>query len=190
MKHDSIDPAQNIKLVVLDLDGVLTDGGLYIDNDGHVSKRFNAQDGLGIKILQKAGIPVAIVTGLASKAARVRAEQLGIIDYSEGKHKKNLVVDAFRRKYGLAWNEVAYVGDDWIDLGPMSLVGFPIAVANAQPEVKAAAAWVTQTPGGAGAVREVARRILAAQNLTKKALAYWVDASKPEPDAENAEGVQ
>lgn len=190
MKHDSNDPARDIKLVVLDLDGVLTDGGLYIDDEGHVSKRFNVQDGLGIKILQKVGITVAIVTGLASGAARARAKQLGITDYSEGKHQKNSVVDGFRRKYGLSWKEVAYVGDDWIDLGPMNLVGFPIAVANAQPEVKAAAAWVTQAAGGAGAVREVARRILTAQNRMEKALEHWVDSSKPEADTEKTKGVQ
>ena len=188
--HDSSDPARHIKLLVLDLDGVLTDGGLYIDNNGHVSKRFHVQDGLGIKILQKMGIHVAIVTGLASGAARARAEQLGIVDYSEGKHKKNLVVDEFRRKYELSWAEVAYVGDDWVDLGPMGLVGFPIAVANAQPEVKAAAAWVTQTPGGAGAVREVARRILTARNLMEDALVSWTDMSKPETVAENTEDAQ
>lgn len=190
MKHDVVDPARDIKLLVLDLDGVLTDGGLYIDNNGQVSKRFNVQDGLGIKILQKAGIAVAIVTGLASGAARARAEQLGITDYSEGKHQKNQVVDAFRRKYGLSWKEVAYIGDDWIDLGPMSLVGFPIAVANAQPEVKAAAAWTTTAEGGAGAVREVARHILTVQGLMKEALEYWVDSTIPKGDGEKAKGVQ
>ncbi|MBQ4132849.1 MAG: HAD-IIIA family hydrolase [Desulfovibrionaceae bacterium] len=165
--------ASKIKMLVLDVDGVLTDGGLYYDPDGREMKRFHAQDGLGVKMLLRLDIRVGVITGLKSGAVSARIRKLGIVDYAEGIDQKLPVLDAMRLKYGLDWSEIAYVGDDWIDLGPFSRVGLPIAVANAQPEVKIRARYITMSCGGNGAVREVARLILTAQNKIDQTLAHW-----------------
>lgn len=165
--------AANIKMLVLDVDGVLTDAGLYYGPEGCELKRFNAQDGLGIKMLLRLGIQVGVITGLKSKAVAARMKDLGITDYAEGIDHKLLVLDSMRAKYNLSWGEIAYVGDDWIDLVPFSKVGLAIAVANAQPEVKDCASYTTKACGGDGAVREVARLILLAQGKISKALEHW-----------------
>lgn len=165
--------AANIRMLVLDVDGVLTDAGLYYDSEGQELKRFNAQDGLGIKILLRMGIKVGVITGLKSQAVRARMSALGIDDYAEGIDQKLPILDQMRQKHDLSWEEMAYVGDDWIDLVPLSKVGLSVAVANAQPEVKEAAIYVTQACGGHGAVREVVRLILDAQGKISTAMAHW-----------------
>ncbi len=165
--------ARDVKLLVLDLDGVLTDGGLYYDPSGQVMKRFHVHDGFGIKAAMAVGIETAIITGLKSTSARARAERLGIKYYVEGEESKLAPLKKIRECCGLAWHELAYVGDDWIDLVPMSKVGFPVAVCNAQPEVLDAAMYVTRFSGGNGAVREVIRFILNAQGKLEEALACW-----------------
>ena len=165
--------AEKIRMLVLDVDGVLTDGGLYYDPEGRELKRFHAQDGLGVKMLLRLGFQVGVITGLKSMAVAARIHKLGIEDYAEGIDQKLPVLDGMRLKYGLSWSELAYVGDDWIDLTAFSKVGLPIAVANAQPEVKAHARYITQAEGGNGAVREVARLLLTAQNKIDQALAHW-----------------
>ncbi len=168
--------AQNIRMLVLDVDGVLTDAGLYLDGQGNEFKRFNAQDGLGVKILLRLGIQVGVITGLKSQAVRTRIEALGVKDYAEGIEHKLEVIDGMRNKYNLSWQQMAYVGDDWIDLAPLHKVGLPIAVANAQKEVKDIAAYITTASGGHGAVREVVRLLLEAQGKLNEALAYWTKA--------------
>lgn len=165
--------AANIRMLVLDVDGVLTDAGLYYDPDGRELKRFNAQDGLGVKILLRLGFKVGVITGLKSGAVAARMQKLGVTDYAEGIDQKLPVLDEMRAKYNLAWEEIAYVGDDWIDLSALAKVGLPIAVANAQPEVKDRAIYVTQACGGHGAVREVTRLLLTAQGRVGEALAHW-----------------
>ena len=165
--------AQNMRMLVLDVDGVLTDAGLYLDGQGNELKRFNAQDGLGIKILLRMGIQVGVITGLKSKAVRARMEALGVTDYAEGVEHKLRELDAMRQKYKLTWQEMAYVGDDWIDLAPLHKVGLPIAVANAQKEVKDVASYITTASGGHGAVREVVRLLLESQGRLNEALSYW-----------------
>jgi len=165
--------ASKIRMLVLDVDGVLTDAGLYYDPDGRELKRFNAQDGLGIKILLRLGIQVGVITGLKSKAVAARMEKLGVTEYAEGIDQKLPVLDVMRSKHNLSWDEIAYVGDDWIDLPAFAKVGLPIAVANAQPEVKERAVHITQASGGNGAVREVVRLILTAQGKISTALAHW-----------------
>lgn len=165
--------ARDIKVIVLDCDGVLTDGGLYYDSEGKVSKRFNVQDGLGIKVVQKAGIPVAVITGLDSEAVKSRIASLGIDDYFAGFLDKMECLEIIRSKYGVGLEHMAYVGDDWVDLGPMRAVGLPVAVANAQPETKDIALLVTQARGGEGAVREVVRFILKAQGKLEQAMSRW-----------------
>ncbi|UZP68248.1 HAD hydrolase family protein [Desulfovibrio mangrovi] len=165
--------AKEIKVIVLDCDGVLTDGGLYYDAEGKVTKRFNVQDGLGIKVVQKVGIPVAVITGLESDAVKARITTLGIDDYFSGFLDKMDCLEIIRSKYGITMQNIAYVGDDWVDLGPMRAVGLPIAVANAQPETKDVARFVTQSRGGDGAVREVIRFILKAQGKLEQAMSRW-----------------
>lgn len=167
------DFARSISLLVLDVDGVMTDGGLYYDDEGRVTKRFNVQDGLGIKLAQAAGITVAVITGLTSGAVEARIRSLGIQDYHAGFLHKSECIDGIRRKHNLEWSQVAYLGDDWVDFGPLKLVGLPMAVANAQPEVKALARYVTTANGGHGAVREAIRFLLAEQGLLDRMLESW-----------------
>ena len=155
--------AQAVKLVVLDCDGVLTDGGLYYDHDGNVMKRFNVLDGLGIKAAQKCGITIAVITGLDAKSVATRMNDLGIVDYYAGHLKKVACIEEIKNKYQLEWEEIAYVGDDWIDIPPMRKVGLPIAVANAMPEVKELALMQTENSGGHGAVREALNFIMHSQ---------------------------
>ncbi|HEU6438215.1 MAG TPA: HAD-IIIA family hydrolase [Nitratidesulfovibrio sp.] len=172
-RHPAQDLARSISLLVLDVDGVMTDGGLYYDDEGRVTKRFNVQDGLGIKLAQAAGITVAVITGLTSGAVEARIRSLGIKDYHAGFLDKSECIDGIRRKYNLEWSQVAYLGDDWVDFGPLKLVGLPMAVANAQPEVKALARYVTTVSGGHGAVREVIRFLLDQQGVLNRMLESW-----------------
>ncbi len=162
-----------VKLLVLDLDGVMTDGGLYYRPDGDTIKRFHVHDGFGIKMAMDMGIEVAVITGLKSISARARMDRLGINYYVEGREDKVAPLDEIRYACGLNWHELAYVGDDWVDLAPMAKVGFPVAVLNAQSEVMEAALYITKLAGGSGAVREVVQFILAAQNKLDEALARW-----------------
>lgn len=167
--------AAKIALLVLDIDGVMTDGGLYYDDTGRISKRFNVQDGLGVKLAQSVGLHVAVITGLASGAVEERVRTLGIVDYYAGSLEKTASIDAIRSKYGLEWSQVAYMGDDWVDFGPMNLVGLPVAVSNAQPEVKAIAKHITAAKGGEGAVRELIMLILQSQGKLEPLLTRWME---------------
>lgn len=168
-----IQAASDIRLLVLDVDGVLTDGGLYYDLQNQVMKRFDVQDGLGIKIAQQAGICVAVITGLDSPAVAARVRDLGITDYYAGYLDKRACLEELRERYNLQWEQMAYLGDDWVDLSVMDMVGLPLAVANAQPEVKNIASYVTTAKGGQGAVREIIRHLLMAQGKYDAVLAAW-----------------
>jgi 3-deoxy-D-manno-octulosonate 8-phosphate phosphatase (KDO 8-P phosphatase) len=168
-----VQAAMKIRLLVLDVDGVLTDGGLYYDLQDQVMKRFDVQDGLGIKIAQQAGIIVAVITGLVSKAVETRIRDLGITDYYAGYRDKGDCLEEIRQRHGLDWSHIAYLGDDWVDLSVMGMVGLPLAVANAQPEVKGIASYVTLARGGQGAVREVIRHLLMAQGKYEAVLSAW-----------------
>lgn len=174
---DAESRARDIKLIVLDVDGVMTDGGLYFDEKGSVSKRFNAQDGLGIKFAQSAGLRVAVITGLASGAVEARIKALKIEDYYQGTTEKTAALDAIRIRHGFEWSEIAYVGDDWVDFGPLRMVGFPVAVQNAQPEVKELARYITVARGGEGAVREVVMFILQQQGKYQELYDHWMATS-------------
>lgn len=165
--------AEKIRMLVLDVDGVLTDGGLYYDLQSQVMKRFNVQDGLGIKLALSSGIGIAVITGLVSPAVESRIKDLGIQDYYAGFQDKRNCLKEIKEKYSLQWDEIAYLGDDWVDLAVMLKVGFPLAVANAQPEVKNIAKYVTAACGGDGAVREVIRLLLMAQGKYEAILAQW-----------------
>jgi 3-deoxy-D-manno-octulosonate 8-phosphate phosphatase (KDO 8-P phosphatase) len=155
--------AQAIRLLILDVDGVLTDGRLYFDAKGETLKVFHVRDGHGLKMLQRAGIEVAFVSGRRSDAASHRAEELGISRFHEGVRDKVAVLEEIMAAMGIEASQVAAVGDDLVDLPHMSRVGLAVAVADAVPEVIAAAHWVTSLPGGRGAVREVCDLVLKAQ---------------------------
>jgi 3-deoxy-D-manno-octulosonate 8-phosphate phosphatase (KDO 8-P phosphatase) len=155
--------ARRIRALVLDVDGVLTDGGLYYDAEGNVTKRFHVQDGLGIKLAQAAGVEVAVITGLSHKAVESRVRELGISEYHHGHVDKLPLLEKVRDNLGLEFSDMAYLGDDWVDAEAMRAVGLPMAVSNAQPEVLEIAAWVSSAPGGGGAVREAVRFILEAR---------------------------
>lgn len=165
--------AKNIELVVLDVDGVLTDGGLYYDHEGRITKRFNVQDGLGVKLAQSAGIRFAVITGLNHKCVEQRVTELGIDIYHPGKTSKMPSLEAIAQETGIDFGHMAYVGDDWVDIRPMRKVGLPIAVANAQPEVMEFASHVTGAKGGHGAVREALMFILRCQGKLAGLLAGW-----------------
>jgi 3-deoxy-D-manno-octulosonate 8-phosphate phosphatase (KDO 8-P phosphatase) len=163
----------NVKLLVLDVDGVLTDGGLYYDHEGRVSKRFNVQDGLGIKIAQSLGLNLAVITGLNHGAVEARVRELGITEYHPGYKDKVPLMDAIRERMGLARSEVAYLGDDWVDAGVMRAVALPMAVANAQPEILDLAKWISRRSGGQGAVREAVMFLLRCRGQFDAAWEQW-----------------
>ncbi len=150
----------DIQMLVLDVDGVLTDGTLIVHADGSESKCFNVLDGHGIKMWQRAGHEVAILSGRASEPTRRRAEQLQIEYVFEDSHNKLPTLEKFLERIGLSPDAVAYVGDDLTDLPVIRYVGFAAAVANAVDEVKKYADYVTTRTGGTGAVREVIEYIL------------------------------
>ncbi len=157
------DLAKSIKMVVLDVDGVLTDGGLYYGDNGLSFKRFDVQDGMGIKMAQRSGIEVVIISGMKSLAVEMRGADLGIAECHAGRVHKLPLLEEIMRKQGLDWHNVAYVGDDVIDLPIMCKTGLALAVQNAQPETKAVAHYVSPLCGGNGAVRQLLRQIMAAQ---------------------------
>lgn len=155
---------KNIKLVIVDVDGVLTDGAIYIDDHGCETKAFHVLDGTAISYLHRVGIKTAIISGRNCDAVAHRASELNIEDVFQGVKNK---IDAYKvvvEKYALRDEEVCYIGDDLIDLPILNRVGFPVAVANASLVVKRQAVYVTKAGGGRGAVREVAEKILKFQN--------------------------
>ena len=159
--------ARRLKLVGFDVDGVLTDNGLYVGMVGDHPvefKRFHIQDGLGIRLLRTAGLAVVWVSGRESAATALRARELAVDELIQDPTARKLpVFEALLARRGLAWHECAFVGDDLADLPVLARVGLPVAVANGVPEVQAAARLVTTVPGGQGAVREVAELILKAR---------------------------
>jgi len=165
-----MDKAKNIKLVILDVDGVMTDGRIVIDDNGVESRNFDIKDGMGVVVMMMSGIDVAIITSKKSGAVRHRAEELKIKRFYEGIKKKTEPYEEMLKEMGITDAEVAYVGDDLVDLSMMKRVGLPIAVGDAVDDVKAHAAYVTKARGGYGAVREVAEMILKSQDKWDKIL--------------------
>lgn len=151
---------KKIRALVLDVDGVLTDGGMYYGPGGEGLKRFNVKDGMGLRLVLEAGVAVALISGENSEILRRRAEKLKIADIYVGVEDKLKTMETFLAGRRIAFDEAAYVGDDINDLPPMSKAGLPVAVADAVPEVRKAAKWVTSRRGGDAAVREVCDAIL------------------------------
>jgi 3-deoxy-D-manno-octulosonate 8-phosphate phosphatase (KDO 8-P phosphatase) len=151
---------QRLRALVLDVDGVLTDGGMYYGPGGEGLKRFNVKDGMGLALVLQSGIAVALISGENSEILRRRAEKLKIADVFIGIEDKLKTLEGFLAAKKIAAADTAYVGDDLNDLPPMGKVGLPVAVADAVPEVRKAAKWVTSRRGGDAAVREVCDAIL------------------------------
>ncbi|MDR3561825.1 MAG: HAD hydrolase family protein [Negativicutes bacterium] len=157
------DRAAKIRLLIFDVDGVLTNGQILFGPEGEAIKVFHTQDGLGITAAHRAGLKTAVITGRESEMVRRRSAELAISDICQGARDKVKLLDELAAKHGLGYPEIGYVGDDLNDLGALTKVGLACAVANAVPEVKAAAHFVAGRTGGAGAVREIIEFILKTQ---------------------------
>ena len=160
---EATDSAKKIKLVIFDVDGVLTDGGIYIGVDGELYKSFYCRDGLAISLARRCDLKTAIITGRSSKQVTRRAEDLSIDAVWQGCDDKRGAYRELKQKFDLRDEDICYVGDDLIDLPVMVQVGLAAAVGDAAPEVRARAHIVTDFPGGRGAVRQVIEFILTAQ---------------------------
>ena len=184
--------AKQLKLVVLDVDGVLTEGELILIGEELEAKRFFIHDGMGIIFLRSAGIKVAIISGRVSPMVRRRAQELKIDEVSEGFFFKQDGIEALLQKLGLDPHEAAYVGDDIHDVPAMKLVGLPISVANARPEAKDHSVYVTTAAGGHGAVRELSEWLLELRGEKEAIFAQYMQTreekeanhiSEPDPSA-------
>lgn len=158
-----VEKAKKLKLLILDVDGVLTDGKLFFDNDGNEYKSFHAQDGHGIKMLRQTGVEVAVISGRKSKSVALRMKNLGVEHVYQGHENKIAAFNELIELMGITPEQAAHVGDDVIDLPVMVRVGLAIAVNDANFAVKQYADWCTTLSGGQGAVREVCDFIMQAQ---------------------------
>lgn len=166
--------AQQIKCLICDLDGVLTDGLLYIDNHFNELKTFHIRDGVGLKLLMAVGIDVAVITGSNSAVVDHRMQQLGIIHYYKNQLDKQETYKQLKETLNLQDEHVAYIGDDIPDAPIMQQVGLSVAVSNAVYQIKEIAMWQTTLPGGCGAVRELCDLILNAQNKMDLAISGYL----------------
>ncbi len=155
--------AKKIKLLLLDVDGVLSDGRIILDNQGNELKAFHVRDGHGIKLAQRAGIVIGIITGRKAEVVNVRARELGITEVHQGALEKIGVYEAVLAKYGLRDEEAAFIGDDIVDVGILKRVGLAVTVADCDPSVKPFVDMVTRAEGGRGAVREAINFLLKSQ---------------------------
>ncbi len=155
--------AAAVRLVALDVDGVLTDGRLYFGSSGEALKCFDVRDGFGVRLLHEAGIRVAIVTGRSSPIVETRARELGIARVLQGQRDKRGAIEALMQETGATMRQCAYMGDDWPDLAALGAVGLAATVADAPQEVRRHVHWVAPSPGGRGAVRDLADLVLRAQ---------------------------
>ena len=171
---DILERAAKTKIVIFDVDGVLTDGSLFLGDDGLEYKAFNSRDGHGMKMLQKSGVSVAIITGRTSKVVEYRMQSLGIEHVYQGQLDKMVGFNDLLEKTGVEPGEIAYVGDDVVDLPVMLNVGLAIAVQDAHPLVLKHAHWQTPHCGGRGAGRDVCEMIMEANGTLDGALAEYL----------------
>jgi 3-deoxy-D-manno-octulosonate 8-phosphate phosphatase (KDO 8-P phosphatase) len=164
---------RKVKLLLLDVDGVLTDGRIIYDSSGRDSKFFDVHDGLGVYCLHKFGINTVIITAKSSKTISPRSKDMRVAEVFADIFPKTAVLDKILKKYRVTKDEICFVGDDLVDLSLMRKIGLPVAVANASPDVKEAAVYVTDCRGGRGAVREVAELILKSQDKWKDVLEFY-----------------
>ena len=161
---------KKVRMLILDVDGVLTDGRIVWTGSAEEIKFFNVQDGVGIVLAQRVGLKVAIISARKSKVTEIRAKELKIKEVYQTTESKLIAYERLIDKYKLADEEVAYIGDDLHDLPVLRRVGFAVAVANAQEEAKQVSHYITKKNGGEGAVREVVNMILKAKGLWDKAV--------------------
>lgn len=169
--------AARVRLVALDVDGTLTDGRLHIGGSGEAMKSFSVRDGFGLTLLREAGLRVAIVTARRSAIVQARADELRIDEVLQGVSDKAQALRTLCAKHGLAPDECAFVGDDWPDLCAMAIAGLAATVADAAPELRERAHWVSTLRAGRGAVRELAEFVLRAQGAFDAALARYAGAA-------------
>jgi len=168
--QDILNLAKKIKLVIFDVDGVLTDGGLFFGDDGQEYKAFYSRDGLGIKLLQRTGVEVGVITARQSQLVVHRMDNLGIEHLYQGRLDKITAFTEMLDKLGIKPEETAYAGDDVIDLPVMKQVGLAVAVQDAHPFVKKHAHWITEHNGGRGAARDLCELIMEAQGTLDEQL--------------------
>jgi 3-deoxy-D-manno-octulosonate 8-phosphate phosphatase (KDO 8-P phosphatase) len=173
VKENLSEKAKKVKLLLLDVDGVLTDGRIIYDSRGRDMKFFDVHDGLGVYALRKAGIKTILITAKGSRAIRPRARDMQVEAVFENISPKTAIIGRILKKYKIDIDEICFVGDDLVDLCLMKRVGLPIAVFNACPEIKQAASYITLREGGRGAVREVAELILKSQDNWKRVLELY-----------------
>ena len=173
MESQITDKIKKIKLLILDVDGVLTDGRIVYDSKGRDSKFFDVHDGLGVSLLRRAGLRTILITAKGSKTIKPRAKDMRVEEYYEDVFPKTKVLDKILLKHSVTNDEICFIGDDLVDLSIMKAVGFPVAVANASEDIKAASSYITQKKGGRGAVRETAELILKTQGKWQKAISIY-----------------
>lgn len=174
MNQEAYERAKRIKLVVFDVDGVMTDGSLYLCDDGQEYKAFNSQDGLGMKLLKASGVDMAIITGRTSNVVVKRAENTGVAHFFQGVEDKLEAFVRLANDLGLDHTQCAFMGDDVVDLPPMLRSGLAITVPAAPAMVRERAHYVTSRDGGRGAVREVTEFIMQAQGTFEAQMAQYL----------------
>lgn len=165
--------AARVRLLALDVDGVLTDGSINLDHAGRETKRYHAADGVALRTWTRLGLTLAVVTGRTSHSLLHRLAELGVGHVIQGSRDKRAAIAQLRERTGIAPEAMAFLGDDWPDLPALRAVGYPMAVANAAPEVKRLARYVTPRCGGQGAVRDAAEHLWRAQDLFARAVALY-----------------
>jgi 3-deoxy-D-manno-octulosonate 8-phosphate phosphatase (KDO 8-P phosphatase) len=173
LKEELTHKAKRIKLLLLDVDGVITDGRIVYDSRGRDMKFFDVHDGLGVYLLKNAGIPTVLITAKGSRAIKPRARDMRVDVVIENVFPKSLALDKILKRYQISAEEICFMGDDLVDLSLIKRVGLPVAVFNAAPEIKQGAAYITLREGGRGAVREVAELILKAQGKWQEAISIY-----------------
>ncbi len=172
--QDIVSRAAQIRLVIFDVDGVLTDGSLFLGDDGQEYKAFHSRDGHGMKMLQRSGVEIAIITGRTSQVVALRMASLGIEHVYQGQEDKLAAFDHLLAKLGLSPGQTAYVGDDVVDLPVMRRAGLAIAVADSHSMILRHCHWRTTRPGGRGAAREVCELIMDAQGKLQPQLQSYL----------------
>jgi 3-deoxy-D-manno-octulosonate 8-phosphate phosphatase (KDO 8-P phosphatase) len=160
-----IERMKRIKMILLDVDGVLTDGGIILGNEGEEIKKFDIQDGMGVTLARMAGMKVGIITGRQSSLVERRAKELNMDVVMQGFFHKLPAYQEILRSYPFEENEICYMGDDFLDLEVLERVGLAVTPANGRPQIKAMAHFVTQASGGKGAVRELVDTIITAKGM-------------------------
>jgi len=173
--RDILDKASRIRLVIFDVDGVLTDGSLYLGDDGQEYKAFHSRDGHGMVVLQETGVTIGIITGRSSEVVRLRMASLGIRHVYQGQRDKRAAYEQLKQDLGLTDEQIAFVGDDIVDLPVMRHVGLAIAVQDAHPVVKQHAHWQTPAAGGRGAARDVCELLMEAQGTLAASMARYLE---------------